>query len=265
MQSQQNEIDQAQQQVAILNQQLKDFREEHGFWQYEQVLDQAEQLGIGVRNHWAQNSTRLNQELEQAGFDLNGLTLNDFSFEIIESQLQISATHSQTGQSQVYVIEDWSEWSEHNALQFNDGSRYSLQGLLDAYDITADSGRVDIGVGAEHNSPVKAASLDMADTTRLTIKGGEGNDVILSNQWVSWLEGAGGDDQLVGNLLDNHFIGGSGADQISGGGGDDTADYSTVLRESTLILILALARVVMPRVIVCSVLSNFKAVTTMTF
>jgi Ca2+-binding RTX toxin-like protein len=62
--------------------------------------------------------------------------------------------------------------------------------------------------------------------------GGSGNDAFFGNVVTRYvLAGAGGNDTLVGNTLDDVLTGGDGADRLDGGAGTDTAVY-TGLRSS---------------------------------
>ena len=55
----------------------------------------------------------------------------------------------------------------------------------------------------------------------LTIRGGDGNDVIWANKGDNWLFGDAGNDRIVGASGNDIIAGGSGNDLLHGGGGDD--------------------------------------------
>ncbi len=55
----------------------------------------------------------------------------------------------------------------------------------------------------------------------LTIRGGDGNDVIWANKGANWLFGDAGDDRITGASGDDVIAGCIGDDRMHGGGGDD--------------------------------------------
>ncbi|MGE4563401.1 MAG: hypothetical protein AB7F32_00895 [Victivallaceae bacterium] len=69
------------------------------------------------------------------------------------------------------------------------------------------------------------------DGVGLTLRGGEGDDVIWSNCGENQLFGDSGNDRLVGGTGNDILAGGSGDDRLHGGGGDDIftfgADWGT--------------------------------------
>ncbi len=59
----------------------------------------------------------------------------------------------------------------------------------------------------------------------LTIRGGDGNDVIWANKGNNWLFGDAGNDRIVGASGDDVIVGGIGNDRMHGGGGDDVFTF----------------------------------------
>ena len=59
----------------------------------------------------------------------------------------------------------------------------------------------------------------------LTIRGGDGNDVIWANKGDNMLFGDAGNDRIVGASGDDVIIGGIGNDSMHGGGGDDVFTF----------------------------------------
>ena len=55
----------------------------------------------------------------------------------------------------------------------------------------------------------------------LTIRGGEGNDIIWANKGDNWLFGDAGNDRIVGASGNDVIAGGIGNDRMHGGGGND--------------------------------------------
>ncbi len=55
----------------------------------------------------------------------------------------------------------------------------------------------------------------------MTVKGGDGDDVIWSNQGDNWLFGDKGDDSIIGASGNDVIVGGAGNDTLHGGGGND--------------------------------------------
>ena len=55
----------------------------------------------------------------------------------------------------------------------------------------------------------------------LTVRGGDGNDVIWASKGDNWLFGDKGDDRIVGASGDDTLAGGAGNDRMHGGGGND--------------------------------------------
>jgi Ca2+-binding RTX toxin-like protein len=58
-------------------------------------------------------------------------------------------------------------------------------------------------------------------STRLTINGGAGNDILRGSQGADTLNGDDNDDQLFGEAGDDTFTGGTGTDEATGGAGND--------------------------------------------
>ena len=59
----------------------------------------------------------------------------------------------------------------------------------------------------------------------MTIRGGDGNDVIWANRGDNILFGDAGDDRIVGASRNDVFAGGIGNDRMHGGGGDDVFTF----------------------------------------
>lgn len=64
--------------------------------------------------------------------------------------------------------------------------------------------------------------IDLRLTTKLTIDGGDGNDLIIDSEADNTLRGGSGNDHLVGNGGADKIDGGPGNDIIDGGPGIDT-------------------------------------------
>ena len=59
----------------------------------------------------------------------------------------------------------------------------------------------------------------------LTIRGGDGDDVIWANKGDNWLFGDAGNDRIVGASGNDVIAGGTGNDSMHGGGGEDTFTF----------------------------------------
>jgi len=59
----------------------------------------------------------------------------------------------------------------------------------------------------------------------LTIRGGDGSDVLWANKGDNWLFGDAGNDRIVGASGSDVIAGGDGNDSMHGGGGDDTFTF----------------------------------------
>ena len=55
----------------------------------------------------------------------------------------------------------------------------------------------------------------------MTVRGGDGNDVIWANRGSNQLFGDAGNDRIVGASDDDLIVGGASNDSLHGGGGDD--------------------------------------------
>lgn len=66
----------------------------------------------------------------------------------------------------------------------------------------------------------------VADSVRIDINGALGNDVLIGHGGVNVLSGGAGDDQLFGNGGNDTLNGGAGNDALVGGDGIDAASYS---------------------------------------
>jgi Ca2+-binding RTX toxin-like protein len=63
--------------------------------------------------------------------------------------------------------------------------------------------------------------LSGVNTTGYTVNGAGGNDVIIGGERGNTLSGGGGDDKLTGGGSDDTLIGGAGTDTVKGGAGND--------------------------------------------
>ena len=55
----------------------------------------------------------------------------------------------------------------------------------------------------------------------MTVRAGDGDDVIWSNKGDNWLFGDAGNDRIIGAGGNDVIVGGAGNDTLHGGGGDD--------------------------------------------
>ena len=120
--------------------------------------------------------------------------------------------------------------TDANVLLLTDDSNGDALFVDDVY--TALSGEV-----AEQQSRIArireiraGAGNDVVDLTSqrfeyvgdgLTVRGGDGNDVIWASKGDNWLFGDKGDDRIVGASGDDTLAGGAGNDRMHGGGGND--------------------------------------------
>ena len=77
---------------------------------------------------------------------------------------------------------------------------------------------IDAGIGVDE------ITIDKSVTVPVTVKGGDGDDVIVGGAGPNTLEGGAGNDRLVGGDANDTLIGGDGDDVLIGGKGVDTLD-----------------------------------------
>ena len=81
--------------------------------------------------------------------------------------------------------------------------------------------RVDTIVATNGNDIIDLTSQIFGFSGGVTVKGGDGDDVIWANSGENMLYGGDGDDCIVGGSGNDTIIGGSGNDTLHGGGGQD--------------------------------------------
>lgn len=93
----------------------------------------------------------------------------------------------------------------------------------------------DLVSGAARGDQFKVVTLGSSDSERLVavdaarsyyINGGGGNDTVIGGIVDDFLVGGAGDDSLVGAFGDDSFIGGGGDDTIIGGAGDNVVTHN---------------------------------------
>jgi Ca2+-binding RTX toxin-like protein len=85
-----------------------------------------------------------------------------------------------------------------------------------------------------HVEDSAANSVDFVGTENLVIRGGIGNDALVTGDGIDVMEGNDGNDTLTSGNGDDKFTGGAGDDELNGGDGIDTAFYSGAWSDYTV-------------------------------
>ena len=114
-----------------------------------------------------------------------------------------------------------------NALLLNDNSSGDALFLDDQFSANGDQQRLafldEIQAGAGDDViDLTSQKFEYAFKDSLTIRGGNGDDVIWANSGHNIIFGDKGNDRIVGGRDDDTIIGGAGDDSMHGGGGNDT-------------------------------------------
>ena len=86
---------------------------------------------------------------------------------------------------------------------------------------------IDAGIGVDE------ITIDKSVAVPVTVKGGDGDDVIVGGAGPNNLDGGAGNDRLVGGDADDNLMGGDGDDVLIGGKGNDTLDGGAGERSTT--------------------------------
>ena len=119
-----------------------------------------------------------------------------------------------------------------NDVLYGDAGADTLRGgagddllVIDADDVVVDGGT---GTNTWTSPTPRGVTLDLAASSIQEAYGNDGNDTFDASHSTNIvvLDGAGGDDTLIGGTGDDRLTGGAGNDHITGGGGHDAAFFS---------------------------------------
>lgn len=181
----------------------------------------AESLGLD-RAHRFDEVGRLNDALERAGIDLDGVEVTDLELGNLHGELVVAIRDPERPDASIRdlphaTVDAYAHDFDAAMLYLPDGGAWNLQDLLDLAGVEAGGGAVVVEQALIERYAANADALQMGSAADDVVRGSAADEAVIGWQGSDILRAGAGDDILIG---------GAGHDSLHGGAGQDTADYS---------------------------------------